>query len=168
MQHDGGWRRPDQRSGSALSVYIVNELYVVDASGESAKGLPPKHEVFAGPISVGQGATWSDIDEQLSPDSWVMASRRIMVRHLEDSRRVVGPDRAVLSSRRTTRQSPSSFRPAGTLRGFDPATSTFGSTGRWEAAALDERSGDRDRRGVTYDQPCSELNVRALETLLLE
>lgn len=43
----------DPEVRSALSVYIVNELYDnVDVSGQIAKALPPKYEVLAGPIST--------------------------------------------------------------------------------------------------------------------
>jgi hypothetical protein len=43
----------DPEVRSAVSAYIVSELYDnVDVSGEIAKGLPPKYEVFAGPISA--------------------------------------------------------------------------------------------------------------------
>ena len=42
----------DPQVRSALSVYIVNQVYEnVDVSGEIAKALPPKYEVLAGPIS---------------------------------------------------------------------------------------------------------------------
>jgi hypothetical protein len=45
---------------------------------------------------------------------------------------------------------------------------SFAQRGRREAAALGERSGDRNRRRVAHNQPCLELKVRCLESLLLE
>ena len=43
----------DPKVRSALSVYIVNELYDnVDVSAQIADGLPPKYDVLAGPIST--------------------------------------------------------------------------------------------------------------------
>jgi hypothetical protein len=86
----------DPEVRSALSVYVVNELYDnVDVSGEIAKRLPPQYEGLAGPISAAlRNPAQQGIDQLLGRPRvvalWVNANRvahEELVAILEDKTR---------------------------------------------------------------------------------